>query len=131
MTRIANPYYDPEKRGLTILGEIDWDDDCYQYDMTVVWIVNATGELVYGRSSGCSCGSPFEEYQGEYAEPLEPIDKLQDFIDHCNNSFGGITSNPLATRVKGEIGVLCSKVNLHFADRERKRKRDVNDLPGM
>ncbi len=54
-----DPYYSPEKFGLTTIGEIDFSDGCYQFDLTVVWR-NASGQLFYGDDSGCSCPSPFE-----------------------------------------------------------------------
>lgn len=31
-----NIYYDPEKFGLTTVGEIDWSTGSYEFDLTVV-----------------------------------------------------------------------------------------------
>lgn len=55
-----NIYSSPEKFGLTTVGEIDFSDGCYQFDLTVVWR-DATGQLFYCEDSGCSCPSPFED----------------------------------------------------------------------
>ena len=42
-------YYDPEKFGLKIIGEIEWSDGCGQYDKTVVWQREGGGALLDGR----------------------------------------------------------------------------------
>lgn len=55
-----DPYSAPEKHGLTMLGEVDWDDEPYQFDMTAVWR-DADGGLYWADDSGCSCPSPFED----------------------------------------------------------------------
>lgn len=57
-----NIYYSPEKYGLEIVGQVDWTDEAYQFDMTVVWRRVADGQLLYADDSGCSCPSPFEDH---------------------------------------------------------------------
>jgi hypothetical protein len=57
---VSTIYSSPEKYGLTTVGEIDYSDGCYQFDLTVVWR-DAHGRLFYGDDSGCSCPSPFED----------------------------------------------------------------------
>jgi len=54
-----NVYYNPDKFGLTPVGEVEWSSGSYEFDMTVVWR-KPDGSLVYGEDSGCSCPSPFE-----------------------------------------------------------------------
>lgn len=54
-----NLYYNPEKFGLTPVGEIDWSDGCYQFDLTVVYRRDLDGRLVYVEDSGCSCPEQF------------------------------------------------------------------------
>lgn len=54
-----NLYYDPEKFGLKVLGDIDWSDGYYQFDQTVIW-QDEQGQMYYADDSGCSCPSPFE-----------------------------------------------------------------------
>ena len=56
-------YYDPEKFGLTTIGEADFSSGSYEFDLFVVWQDNATGDLLWGQDSGCSCPSPFD-FQG-------------------------------------------------------------------
>jgi hypothetical protein len=55
-----NPYYNPENFGLELVGSIDWRDEDYSFDMTVVWKAKR-GEYYIGDDSGCSCPSPFED----------------------------------------------------------------------
>jgi hypothetical protein len=54
-------YYNPEDFGLNVVGEIDWSDAAYEFDLTVVWIRKSDGALVYAEDGGCSCPVPFED----------------------------------------------------------------------
>ncbi len=56
-----NPYYNPKAFGYKTVGEVNWDDEPYQFDFTVVW-AKESGELVWADDSGCSCPSPFENH---------------------------------------------------------------------
>lgn len=56
-----NIYYSPEKFGLETVGEIHWTDEPYQFDFTVVWKAGK-GKYYIASDSGCSCPSPFEDY---------------------------------------------------------------------
>lgn len=57
-----NPYYNPEKWGLTTIAEFDESDGFYQFDYVVVWKGN-DGTLYLANDSGCSCPSPFENVE--------------------------------------------------------------------
>lgn len=57
-----DPYYQPEDFGLTSIGEVSWDNEFYQFDLTAVWRNNETGVIYYADDSGCSCPSPFEDF---------------------------------------------------------------------
>lgn len=57
---MANIYYTPEEWLLTPVGEIDWSDGCYVFDITAVWR-REDGHIVYAEDAGCSCPSPFED----------------------------------------------------------------------
>lgn len=52
-------YYNPADHGLEIVGEFDWDEPCYSFDICVVW-KERRGVYWVGNDSGCSCPSPFE-----------------------------------------------------------------------
>jgi hypothetical protein len=62
-------YYQPEKFGLTPVGEIEWGSGSYSFDLTVVWR-REDGSLVYGEDSGCSCPGIF---QGQGIDDLTPV----------------------------------------------------------
>lgn len=54
-------YYGPEAFGLKIVGEVDWLEAPYEFDLTVVWKDKA-GTLYWGWDSGCSCNTPFDDF---------------------------------------------------------------------
>lgn len=56
-----NPYYKPESFGLKIVAAMDWDDEAWQFNMTVAWM-DEEGNLYWAHDAGCSCPSPFEDY---------------------------------------------------------------------
>lgn len=58
---MSNIYYNPEAFGLEIVGEIEWDDEPYTFNMTVVW-KERRGRYWIASDSGCSCPSPFEDF---------------------------------------------------------------------
>jgi hypothetical protein len=69
----ADVYGQPEKFGLKTVTEVS-PYLSYEFDMLVFWQDIATGELYYGRDSGCSCPSPFETFTSR--DDLDgPVDK--------------------------------------------------------
>lgn len=68
MSYDKNVYYHPEKLGLTIVDEIDMGGG-YDFDMHVVW-VDHEGRYYFESDSGCSCPTPFEDYDLSNMEPL-------------------------------------------------------------
>lgn len=54
-------YYGEMPDGLTFIGDIEWDDEAYQFNMTGIWKTKR-GEYWIGDDSGCSCPSPFEDF---------------------------------------------------------------------
>lgn len=69
-----NIYYNPEKFGLSIVGEIEFDEPNYSFDFGVVWKTK-NNKFYYGHDSGCSCPTPFED---EGIDDLEgPFDKAE------------------------------------------------------
>lgn len=69
-----NPYYNPEKFDLFIIDSLSLDDEPYQFDYIVVWRHHETMKLYWARDSGCSCPSPFEDY-----ESIDDLEELFDF----------------------------------------------------
>lgn len=59
----ADIYYQPEKFGITPVGEVEWDEESYSFNITAVWQSKEDPKLFYwAQDSGCSCPSPFESY---------------------------------------------------------------------
>ena len=61
------------------IGEVEWSEESYQFDLTRVYRQISTGALFYATDSGCSCPSPFEDLE-DYE--LTPIRRMQDWHDH-------------------------------------------------
>jgi len=56
-------YYQPEKFGITPVGEVDWDDESCSFNITVVWQSKEDPQVFYwAQDSGCSCPAPFEGF---------------------------------------------------------------------
>lgn len=58
-------YSNPENFGLEVIGEIDWFQDSYGFDLTTIWRDKETGVLYYADDSGCSCPSPYEDFRSK------------------------------------------------------------------
>lgn len=54
-------YNTPEEYGLEVVGEFDWCEPDYSFDMLVVW-KESRGKYWIGEDSNCSCPSPFEDF---------------------------------------------------------------------
>lgn len=55
-------YEDPKRHGLVIVAEIGDDDASYSFNDIVVWKHIDSGRFYWAQDSGCSCPSPFEDY---------------------------------------------------------------------
>lgn len=53
-------YYDLPK-GLEFIGEVEWNDYPYEFDLTGVW-KNKEGYWI-ASDSGCSCPTPFDNHR--------------------------------------------------------------------
>lgn len=63
MSYDTNPYYNPEATGLVKVAEVELDEPCYSFDTVAVW-ADAHG-MYLATDSGCSCPTPFENYNGK------------------------------------------------------------------
>jgi hypothetical protein len=107
-----DPYYSPEKFGLRTIGEVQWGEACYSFDLTVVWQDVTTGALYYADDSGCSCPSPFESIG---RDQLHSIDRPQTFIDHIGQRVAEMVDNGYSSEAevesaKADSGALVLKV---------------------
>ena len=69
-----NVYYHPEEHDLVLVSEFDAGER-YEFDITVVWHEAGVGYYI-GTDSGCSCPTPFENYDGK-ADLTGPLTKVQ------------------------------------------------------
>lgn len=59
---MSNVYYSPEELGLEPLGEFEIHEADYSFDIFAAWRDPKTGLFYSASDSGCSCPSPFEDY---------------------------------------------------------------------
>jgi hypothetical protein len=78
------PYNSPEFYGLEVVGSIEWTDEPYEFDTTVVWRDRATGEFLYANDSGCSCPCPFEDHKREDLTPTGSLAEFRATLDARN-----------------------------------------------
>ncbi len=62
-------YGSPEKYGLRIVAELEYDLRSYNFDKRIVWR-DMEGRYWTARDSGCSCPVPFEHYDRSNIDPL-------------------------------------------------------------
>lgn len=80
MSEKINPYYNPEQLDLEMI-EFDGPDLTYEFDILLFW--RTKEGLVFSASdSGCSCPTPFEDYEG--ANQKEVIQKLERVKDYSH-----------------------------------------------
>lgn len=82
----ANVYYNPENFGLTILHNID-HSDCYEFD-TLLIFQHEDGTLYYAQDSGCSCPTPFEDFNSISDLTLVTNETFNSFKDTLKNHHG-------------------------------------------
>lgn len=73
-------YYSPEKWGLRVVAEFEYEEDSYSFDTRVVW-KHESGKFYTARDSGCSCPAPFEDYRD-----LTDLDELIN-LDHIREEL--------------------------------------------
>jgi hypothetical protein len=82
---MSNPYYNPEKFGLSILGEVEFIGG-YEYDTVVVWRT-VNGSLLWAEDSGCSCSSPFDDHGIDELSPVD-FNELKSHLDEKQKFHG-------------------------------------------
>ena len=98
-----SPYYYPEKFDLVPVGEIEMSEPCYSFDTVVVWRHTPTGDVYTARDSGCSCPTPFEDY-----DSLEQLTKLtsvnlDEFAQDLRQSYDQDGARDLLRKVRKEL----------------------------
>lgn len=104
MSYDSSVYYSPEKHGLVPVAEIELDGESYSFHIRCVWRHTETGVLYTAEDSGCSCPSPFEEYNS--LESLSVLHgDLQWLWDEIANASGATSEerDSFVDTVKGAI----------------------------
>jgi hypothetical protein len=82
----------PEGR-LVFLTDFEWSEPDYSFDTQQFWTDTETGLVYTAHDSGCSCPSPFEDFQ---VSDLEPVPNMQAFYDmRPEEGFKGWRDEPL------------------------------------
>jgi len=79
-----NPYYNPEALGLEIVEQLN-PYLSYEFDMVVVWREVESGNLYWAADAGCSCPTPFEDYNS-----VESLNKFnyEEIASAVKNRYG-------------------------------------------
>lgn len=81
-----NIYYNPEKLRLEIFDQLNESGLCYEYNTLLIVLHKKSGRLFYETDSGCSCPTPFDNYNFECDEngniTTNLIEITQGSLDH-------------------------------------------------
>src|SRR5260221_9559959 len=114
MSGVYDVYHSPEKFGLTVVDEIELDNESYRFNIRMIWR-HEDGTLYTARDSGCSCPSPFEDYTE--LEGLERIATRQQVDEIIKEAHDSSASHE-------EKDSLAEKLDAAWkASRKRKAKR--------
>lgn len=84
-----NVYYNPEDHGLTVVGTAELAESNYSFDLVGIW----KGEKGYylATDSGCSCPSPFEDYNGidDLTGPLTAEEAREEATSLWKGAYAG------------------------------------------
>lgn len=100
---MENPYYSPEDSGLEVIGDIEWDNEDWQFNMTAVW-KDEQGHYFIASDSGCSCQVSFEDikYMTDLDGPHDAsgiVSLLKSYLDERKDSEYGRSYADLRTDV--------------------------------
>jgi hypothetical protein len=89
-----NPYYSPEKLDLDLVS-YDEPGLCYEYNTLCFWATR-DGRVYSASDSGCSCPTPFEEYEGDTQdhvlqklERVGSVEQAESIFDAWNQDYQG------------------------------------------
>lgn len=104
-----NIYGHPENYGLQIFKVLE-ENLSYEFNMLVVW-KNEKGEFFWAQDSGCSCPSPFENYNS--VSDLYKIDpnNLEPFQQAVEIFPGGSQIEKLALIIAVRVGTNFLRFN--------------------
>lgn len=77
-------YYQPEYFDLEIVGTLELAEPCWSFDMFAVF-KHADGRTFWAQDSGCSCPSPFENYNS--LESLNEFSNVSELRSEIINGY--------------------------------------------
>jgi hypothetical protein len=87
-----NPYYNPEKLELELLS-FDEPNLSYEYNTLCFWATK-DGRVYSASDSGCSCPTPFENYEGNTQtevlrnlERIGSVEQAESIFDSWNKNY--------------------------------------------
>jgi hypothetical protein len=88
-----NPYYSPELLELDMIS-FDQPDLSYEYNTLCFWATK-DGRVFYATDSGCSCPTPFEDYEGQTTdqviqilERVGSVEQAEKIFNSWNEGYG-------------------------------------------
>jgi hypothetical protein len=109
-TEKVNPHYQPEKLGIIEIFEVQDDDLCYDFDI-LLFLVHSDGRVFSANDSGCSCPTPFEDYEGTTIDEckLELVTSVPQavrlYTEWANSNFG----RKKASKTEGDVRSFVEK----------------------
>lgn len=99
-----NPYYDSDKLGLELLT---FEEDlCYEFNI-LAFFKTPDGRIYTAQDSGCSCPTPFEDYEGEtlddvtqLLERIGSLSQAEQIFDSWNKDFDDKPLLPISHKNK-------------------------------
>ena len=97
----ADVYYQPEEFGLTPIAEVECSDGMWQFDLIVGW-KHKDGTVYIAQDSGCSCPSPFEDYNSlESLDKVASIESVRSLLDAASRgSYSELSQADARTFIK-------------------------------
>lgn len=98
-----NPYYNPSKFNLELLS---FDDPhlSYEYNTLCFW-ATPDGRIFTASDSGCSCPTPFEQYDVESLNELLPLLERVGSVDQAESIFDSWNNNKLQMSDRDELSI--------------------------
>lgn len=103
----------PEQFGFERIGEVDWEDESYSFDFTVILRDLDTGAFYTADDSGCSCPSPFENVgRRDTAGPFTAHEVIAAITERLNSEQERVVSYGYVDRRDVDPHVRESAMNM-------------------
>lgn len=76
-----------EIEGFTKIGEIEWDNESYAFNITGLWTRDSDGTLWMAHDQGCSCPTPWESF--DELERVFTVDQIRELRREHADSYSG------------------------------------------